>query len=94
MECMEYNYENNRSKAGKEVSKLSDKERFERNRRRRLMKEQEDRQKKEKTKCQKSPHTCLLCQRELVLPVRVYICQEGHLHREGLGGEEAKKVNL
>ena len=92
LECYEYNYDQNRSQPVKDVSKLSDKERFEKNRRRRLLKEQEDKKKEEEAKC--PIQTCDVCKEELSLPLKVYICQDGHIHREAQGRNKNKKVNM
>merc|ERR1740124_1283700 len=90
LECYEYNYDQNRTQPVKDVSKLSDKERFEKNRRRRLLKEQEDKKKEEEAKCP-ILRTCAVCKEELSLPLKVYICQDGHIHREAQGRNKNKK---
>ena len=91
LECVEYNYDYSRGQISKDVSKLSDKERFEKNRRRRLLKEKESKQKEEEAKSSKNVK-CSECKEELIPPLKVYICQEGHLHREGQGKNRNKKI--
>ena len=91
-ECVEYNYDHSRSQMSKDVSKLSDKERFEMNRRRRLMNEEESKQKEKEAKSSQNGK-CSECKEELIPPLKVYICQDGHLHREGQGKHKNKKVN-
>ena len=94
LECLEYQYDTHKIQTGKDVSKLSDKERFEKNRRRRLMKEQQARQKEEQSRSQQLPAICSLCKEDLIPPLKVYICQEGHFHRERIGIKQNKKVKF
>merc|ERR1711892_360641 len=90
LQWVEYEFDYRRSQSSKDFNKLSDKERFEKNRRRRLLKEQESKLKEEDAKSSKSSR-CSQCNEELILPLKVYICQEGHLHREGQGKNPNKK---
>eukprot|EP00092_Neocalanus_flemingeri_P003506 GFUD01003760.1.p1 GENE.GFUD01003760.1~~GFUD01003760.1.p1 ORF type:complete len:138 (+),score=35.87 GFUD01003760.1:224-637(+) len=91
LQWVEYEFDYGRNQSSNNFNKLSDKERFEKNRRRRLLKEQESKMKEEDAKSSKNPK-CSLCKEDLIPPLKVYICQEGHLHREGQGRKPNKKI--
>ena len=55
------------------------------------MKEKESKQKEEEAKSSQNGK-CSECKEELIPPLKVYICQEGHLHREGQGKHRNKNV--
>ena len=68
-----------------------DKERYDRNRKRRLMKEKNEKEKKaEENQTTKLEDKCRKCQQDISPPLHVYICQNGHLHKERQGGQNLK----
>ena len=93
LQWVEYEFDYRRSQSSKDFNKLSDKERFEKNRRRRLLKEQESKQNEEETKSSTN-FKCSQCKVYLIPPLKVYICQEGHLHREEQWKNHNIKVTL
>ena len=66
-----------------------DKERYDRNRKRRLMKEKNEKEKNAEEN-PKLEDKCRKCQQDISPPYHVYICQNGHLHKERLGGQNVK----
>ena len=65
-----------------------DKERYDKNRKRRLMKEKNEKEKKEEeNQTTKLEDKCRKCQQDISPPFHVYICQNGHLHKERQGGQ-------
>ena len=70
-------------------------DRLEKNRRRRLKKEKEQNNPKPTERninSQDGGSKCDRCKDELIPPIKVYICQEGHLHKEGQPRQNKFKV--
>ena len=94
-----HNWRNERNKEGDvKVSNGFNMERFNKNRVRRLLKEQEEIQKKDvhenKTKDSnsKSDSKCSKCHQELLPPYQLYVCHKNHLHKER--GSENRELQV
>ena len=91
---MEYhNYETAQRNSRQLASNDSafDKERYDKNRKRRLMKDKNEKEKKAGgNQTAKLEDKCWKCQQEIPPPYHLYVCQNGHLHKERQGGQNFK----
>ena len=68
-----------------------DKERYDKNRKRRLMKDKNEKEKKGGgNQTTKLEDKCSKCQQEISHPYHVYVCQNGHFHKERAGSQDYK----
>ena len=85
---MEYhNYETSRRNSKQLAFNDSsfDKERYDKNRKRRLMKDKNEKEKQAGAgvnQTTKPEDKCWKCQQDIPPPYHVYVCQNGHLHKE------------
>lgn len=75
LDCLQYEFSSN---GLREDTKTSDYERLEKNRKRRLLKEHSS----EKNNSAIIGQYCKKCRKELLLPIKAYVCLDGHFHTE------------
>ena len=88
-----HNYETARRNSKQLASNDSsfDKERYDKNRKRRLMKDKNEKEKKaDGNQTTKLEDKCSKCQQNILPPYQVYVCQNGHLHKERVGSQDYK----
>ena len=87
LEYHNWRTERDRDNNGKHLNNIN-MERFHKNRVRRLLKEQEEKQKKDVHEKKKydislqSDSKCSKCHQELLPPYQLYVCHKNHLHKE------------